>query len=80
MANGPARGWSYAWNNAVNRRRREGYLSALAEAGVAPHRDWIFEMDFTMDAGYKAGVYLSTLTERPTAICAANDVIANLGD
>lgn len=62
--------------SAVNRRRREGYLSALAEAGVAPHRDWIFEMDFTMDAGYKAGVYLSTLTERPTAICAANDVIA----
>ena len=60
----------------VNRRRRNGLLMALEENGLTLPRDLCFEMDFTMDAGYKAGMYIASLTSLPTAICAANDMIA----
>lgn len=63
-------------DSAINQRRKTGFLSALQEEGVTFSKDYCFEMDFTMDAGYKAGAYLSTLADRPTAICAANDIIA----
>jgi len=62
--------------SAINRRRKSGFLAALKETEITFNKDYCFEMDFTMDAGYKAGIYLSTLPERPTAICAANDILA----
>lgn len=63
-------------SSAINRRRKAGLVMALEEEGLSLARDFCFEMDFTMDAGYKAGMYISSLAELPTAICAANDVIA----
>jgi LacI family transcriptional regulator len=60
----------------VNMRRRSGFQKAMDEAGIQVHPDYFFEMDFTMDGGYRAGVYFAGLNQRPTAICCANDMIA----
>jgi DNA-binding LacI/PurR family transcriptional regulator len=60
----------------VNMRRRSGFQKAMDEAGIQVHPDYFFEMDFTMDGGYRAGVYFAGLNRRPTAICCANDMIA----
>jgi DNA-binding LacI/PurR family transcriptional regulator len=62
--------------SAINKRRKNGFLAVLEEAGIPFCKDFLFEMDFTMDAGYKAGMYLHSLREKPTAVCAANDLIA----
>lgn len=60
----------------VNLQRSNGFVRAMDEAGLAYNRrDW-FEMDFTLEAGFKAGCYVSTLNKKPTAICAANDQLA----
>lgn len=63
-------------NSYINEKRRNGYKRALKEHGVSVNEDYIFEMDFSVNAGYRAGKYFTTLQERPTAICAANDLIA----
>ncbi len=63
-------------NSTINQRRKAGLMKALEEDGLSLPGDFCFEMDFTMDAGYKAGMYISSLASLPTAICAANDIIA----
>ena len=63
-------------NSYINKKRRCGYLRALQEAGIEVKEEYIFEMDFSVSAGYRAGKYFTTVTDRPTAICAANDLIA----
>lgn len=63
-------------NSYINEKRRNGYKRALKEAGAVLNEDYIFEMDFSVNAGYRAGKYFTTLKERPTAICSANDLIA----
>lgn len=60
----------------VNLTRRQGFEKALQELGLPKKEDYCFEMGFSMDAGYKAGKYFSSLKDRPTAVCAANDLIA----
>ncbi len=60
----------------INQRRKQGFINALAECGVEAREDFYFEMGFSMDAGYKAGKYFSSLQRKPTAVCAANDLIA----
>lgn len=62
--------------SSINERRKAGFIRALQKNDLPVNQDWIFEMDFTMNAGYKAGMYFAGLDERPTAICAANDIIA----
>ena len=60
----------------INQKRKKGYQNALLECDISINNDYIFEMDFSADAGYRAGKYFATLKDRPTAICAANDMIA----
>ncbi len=59
---------------AVN--RRDGYLTALEEAGIPANPHFIFEMGFSQQDGYRAGRYFSSFSPLPTAICCANDQIA----
>jgi DNA-binding LacI/PurR family transcriptional regulator len=63
-------------SSSVNQQRKDGFILALQEMDIAPNKDLFFEMDFSMDTGYKAGKYFSSLNNFPTAICAANDIIA----
>lgn len=60
----------------INEMRRNGFMRAMDEAGLPYDQTQWFEMDFTMEAGYKAGIFLSALSRRPTAVCAANDQLA----
>lgn len=55
------------------RRRRTGYLEALAELGAEP---LIAEGDFRIASGMEAGADFLRLADPPTAIFAANDDMA----
>jgi len=67
LINGPA-GMSSA------AERRAGFLSALADAGVEPPRE--ATGDYAFDGGFTAAEALLDGPGRPTAIFAANDVMA----
>ncbi|BDG62356.1 LacI family DNA-binding transcriptional regulator [Caldinitratiruptor microaerophilus] len=56
--------------------RLAGYLAALAEAGLNPDPGHIRAGDFTYDGGYAAGRALLGSPDRPTAVVAANDLMA----
>jgi LacI family transcriptional regulator len=58
------------------RRRREGYLAALAERGGEVRPEWITPGSFYSLSGFDAAEALLSLPERPTAIFAANDEMA----
>jgi len=62
-------------NNVDAKGRLSGYLSALAEMRptVAPQ---VLRGDFTEESGYRAGRQLVSLSERPDAVFAANDMMA----
>ncbi|USQ98066.1 LacI family DNA-binding transcriptional regulator [Caulobacter sp. RL271] len=57
-------------------QRRQGYLRAMAERGVAVPDAWIASGDFFGMSGFKAGDALLSLPEPPTAIFAGNDEMA----
>jgi LacI family transcriptional regulator len=62
----------------VSHDRHEGYLRALAEAGIAPDPELILEGDFLPQSGYACALRLFDLgpERRPTAIFAAADQMA----
>jgi len=56
--------------------RMQTYREVLQEHGLTPQEEWIRYADFTQRAGREAGRRMLSLTVRPTAIFAANDVTA----
>lgn len=62
-------------DNLDAKRRLAGYLDALAEhvPGATPQ---VLRGDFTEESGYRAGRQLASLSERPDAVFAANDMMA----
>ncbi len=56
--------------------RREGYLDALAEAGLKVNPTHIAEGDYSLRSGLEAARKLITADPKPTAIFAANDDMA----
>jgi len=59
-----------------SRDRMVAYREALQEHGLAEKEKWMGFSDFTQTAGRKAGQQMLSLPERPSAIFAANDMIA----
>ena len=57
-------------------RRLTGYRKALLEAGIPYNSQYVVETMFDEASGYQACKQLLACDERPTAICAANDMIA----
>lgn len=56
--------------------RRQGYLEMLQKAGATPRPEWIYSGPFSAETGRTGiGKFLHA-SERPTAICCANDEIA----
>jgi LacI family transcriptional regulator, galactose operon repressor len=53
--------------------RLRGYREVLAQAGASER---IFDGDFSEDSGYRAGLVIAALRDRPEAIFAANDMMA----
>jgi LacI family transcriptional regulator, galactose operon repressor len=60
-------------NNFDADERRRGYRDVLAESGASER---LFDGDFSEDSGYRAGLLIAALRERPEAIFAANDMMA----
>ncbi|MDR1531275.1 MAG: LacI family transcriptional regulator [Clostridiales bacterium] len=58
------------------RQRLNGYLKAIGEAGIARREDYEANGGFTRDGGFVCGARLVSLSDRPTAIVAANDLMA----
>lgn len=56
--------------------RRQGYLDVLQAAGLAPRPAWIHHGPFSAETGRTGIARLLAASERPTAICCANDEIA----
>jgi DNA-binding LacI/PurR family transcriptional regulator len=56
--------------------RYEGYLAALADAGVNPVKQYLFEGDYSEEAGRAGMSALLRLPTPPTALFAANDETA----
>lgn len=56
--------------------RRQGYLEALKKAGATPRPDWILDGTFSAETGRAGFARFLKLSERPTAVCCANDEIA----
>ena len=63
-------------NKYISRVRMKAYEDSLLAAGLPLVSDLIFQMDTTMKAGYRAGMYFCSLPERPTAILAETGEVA----
>lgn len=60
----------------VTQDRRDGFLTALQEAGVSVPADWVALGDFTWEHGHREARRLLQQPQRPTAIVAMDDVLA----
>ena len=60
----------------TGRDRREGYLKALGEAGIAPDPKLQFGTEATRKAGYESVRAIFESNEEPTAIVCFNDLVA----
>lgn len=60
-------------NNVVARDRLAGYTNALTRAGISVQQQWLFRGNFEMESGFAAAAHFMSLSERPSAIFAAND-------
>lgn len=58
------------------RRRREGYVAALAEAGIAPCASLMKSEEMTEHYGYRATRELLSLDNPPTAIVASSYIVS----
>lgn len=56
--------------------RYRGYRRALIEGSVKVKEELVVWSDYTESSGYDAGKYFLTLDKKPSAVCAANDMLA----
>jgi len=56
--------------------RLDGYKAALSDHDILINEDYILQGDFYTNSGYKHAVTLINMPNRPTAIFAANDLMA----
>jgi len=61
---------------ATAEQRKQGYVEALAEAGILPHQPWVLHGPFDFGGGYRGMKRLLETRPRPTAVVCANDLIA----
>lgn len=59
-----------------SQERLKGYQAALQKNAIPVESEWIIEGDFEQATGYEAGKKLMSLSKRPTAIFASNDMMA----
>ncbi|MEM9402066.1 MAG: LacI family DNA-binding transcriptional regulator [Pseudomonadota bacterium] len=57
-------------------KRFDGFRDALEEADISINDDWIVRGDNTFSTGIDCGKQLLRRSERPTAVCCANDHMA----
>ena len=57
----------------ASKDRERGYLDAMEAEGVAP---WVVRSDYTMESGFQQAAKIMESRRRPTAVFAANDMMA----
>ena len=57
-------------------RRLAGYKQAIKKAGIPYNPEYVVETMYDAESGYEKCKLLLKLKNRPTAICAANDLVA----
>lgn len=62
--------------NVLAEARLNGFVSALAEAGISPNPDWIIEGDYSIDSGVAAARTWLAMTKRPSALFFSSDEMA----
>jgi LacI family transcriptional regulator, galactose operon repressor len=62
------------WHN--SKERLEGYKNTLEKYGIPLVEEWIQPGDWEVEGGYRGAQNLLQLSNRPTAIFAANDLMA----
>lgn len=55
------------------RRREQGYLMALREAGIEPHPSWRYEGDYRLESGEEGIRHILAAHPKPTAVVCGND-------
>jgi LacI family transcriptional regulator len=63
-------------NSKISIERKAGYLRALKESGSPQREDWIFEGDFSQEAGVRGIQAFLNHPDPPTAILTVNDFTA----
>ncbi|WP_334183725.1 LacI family DNA-binding transcriptional regulator [Novosphingobium sp.] len=63
-------------SHSASARREEGFRAAMAAAGLAVDETCVMRGDFTSRSGMELGEHLLALSDRPTAVFAANDDMA----
>ena len=63
-----------SWHN--SKERLEGYKQTLEKHGISIMEEWIRPGDWEVEGGYQGAQNLLHLSSRPTAIFAANDLMA----
>lgn len=58
------------------KERYEGYRSALIDSGLPLKDELIVWKDYSESSGYEAAIMFLNKHQRPTAVCAANDMLA----
>jgi DNA-binding LacI/PurR family transcriptional regulator len=62
---------------AINSNHRlQGYLDAHSRQHIEVHAEWIFEGNWSEESGYAGFQRLAGLTEKPSAVFCANDLMA----
>lgn len=62
--------------NVLTRIRREGALEARKRLGLPIRDDWIIRGDFSLSSGQDAAQKIISMTDRPTAVFCASDMVA----
>ena len=63
-------------SNVLTASRLDGFRRGLRAHGLAQREDWLFPGDFSLEAGVRAAQGWLLLSDRPTAMTAANDEMA----
>lgn len=62
--------------NVLTRTRREGMLEARRAFDLPLRDDWILRGDFSIESGVEAAEKILAMTDRPTAVFCASDMVA----
>lgn len=62
--------------NVLNIARQDAFVESLTKHSLSVQPDWIYEGDFSMDAGAAAARRWMAMTNRPTALFCASDEMA----
>lgn len=58
------------------KERYNGYCNALIDSNLCVNDKLVFWKDYSESSGYEAGKYFLSLDKIPSAVCAANDIMA----